>query len=62
MILYATISSEWLKPNKNNTCVINENNKIFFKLGKTVEVIISKVDIERKLIDFILCKNVTHKK
>ena len=62
MILYSTISNSWLRPNQNNTSVINDNNKIIFTLGKVVEVIISKVDVDRKLIDFVLCKNEQVKK
>ena len=62
MVHYSTISYGWLKPNKNNTSVVNENNKIIFTIGKSVEVIISKVDIERRLIDFILCNDIRLKK
>ena len=62
MILYSTISNSWLRPNQNNTSVINDSNKIIFTLGKVVEVIISKVDVDRKLIDFVLCKNEQSKK
>ncbi len=54
MITFASVTSDWLEANDSLTQVHTRGGKLRYTIGDSVEVVLSKVDVARGFIDFIL--------
>ena len=54
MIAFSTFKNEWLEINESETAVVNQAGKVIYRLGDNVNVLITNIDTERNLVDFII--------